>query len=57
MKVVTSLQKLTPTVAAIGVQDDREVVIVTQDDEVTLTEDEIEIFFQDTSPEEELGIH
>ena len=35
IKIVTSLLKLTPNVATIDVQDDLEVVIVTEDDEIT----------------------
>ena len=51
----TTVQKLTPTVTAIDVQDDEEVVIVAEDYEVTLTEDEIGNLFQDTSPNDKLG--
>ena len=40
MKAVTSLQNLTPTVTTIDVQNDQEVVAVTENDEETLTEDE-----------------
>ena len=46
MKAVTLTQKLSTTVAAIDVQDDEEVVIVTEDDQLTLTEDEIGNLFQ-----------
>ena len=52
---VTPVQKLAPTVATINVQDDKEVVIVTEDNEVTFTKDEIGNLFQCTSSEEELG--
>ena len=44
-----------PPISMIGAQDDEEVVIVTRDNEVTLTEDEVENLFQDASTEEELG--
>ena len=37
--------KMTPTVTAIDVQDDEEVVIVIEDNEVALTEDEIANLF------------
>ena len=55
IKTVTPVQKLTPTVIIIDVQDDEEVVRVTEDDEVSWTEDEIGNLFQGTSSEEELG--
>ena len=55
MKAVISAWKPTPTVATTDVLNYEEVVIVTEDDEVTLTEDEIGNPFQDTSSEEELG--
>ena len=54
MKVVLSVQKAALTVTYIDVQDD-EVVKVTEDDEVTLTGDEIGNFLQDAFSEEELG--
>ena len=47
--------KLSPPVTAIDFQDDKEVVIVTEDNEMALTEDEVRNVFQDTSFEEELG--
>ena len=49
IKKVTPVQKLTPTLATINVQDHKEVVIVTEDDDIILTEDEIGNLFQDTS--------
>ena len=48
------LQELTPTVTTTNVQDD-EVDIVTEYNEVTLTEDENVNLFQDTSSEEEMS--
>ena len=41
IKTVTSLQKLTCTIATTSVWDDEEVVIMTKDDKVSLTQDEI----------------
>ena len=38
---MTSIQNLIPMIAAIDVQDDEEIVIMANDDEATLTEDEI----------------
>ena len=46
MKTVTSTQKQMLTVATIYVQRDEEVVIRTEDDKVTLTDDKIGIFFK-----------
>ena len=51
IKRVTPAQKPTPIVATTVIQDDVEVVIPTEDDEITLTGDEIGNVFQDTSPE------
>ena len=53
MMAVESIQKLTPTVAITYVQDDKEVVLVTEGKKVALTKDEIENLFQDTSSKEE----
>ena len=55
IKAATSIQKPTPTIIAIDVQDDKEVAIVVEDNEVALLEDEIGSLFQDTSSEDELG--
>ena len=52
MKAVTSIQKQTPTLNTIDVQDNEKAVIVTEDDEVTLTVNGIGNLFQDTSSEE-----
>ena len=41
--------------ANIDVQDNEEVVTVTEDDDVILTDDEIGNLFQDTSSEEEMS--
>ena len=46
---------MAPTTAAIDVQDDKQVIIVAEDNEVAFTEDEIADLFQDTSSEYELG--
>ena len=51
IKTVTPVQKLTPTVATTDVQD-YDVVIMTEDNEVTLMEDEIGNLFQDTYSQE-----
>ena len=55
VKPAILVQKLTPAVTTIDVQDDKEVAIVVDDNEVDLTEDEIWNIFQDTSSEAELG--
>ena len=55
VKTVTPVQKLTPTVNAIDVQHVEEVGIVAEDNEVPLTEDEIENLFQEASSEDDLG--
>ena len=52
--MLISLPKLTPTITAIDIQDDEEVLIVVDNDEVALQKDEIGNMFQDTSPEDEL---
>ena len=49
LKTMTPVRKLTSTVATIDVQDDEEVVTVTLDDKLTLTDNEIGNLFQDTS--------
>ena len=54
-KTVISIAKLTLTVATTDVQDDEEVFVVTEDNKVTLTENEIQNLFQDISSEEQLG--
>ena len=41
--------------ATIDVQDDEEIIRITNENEVSLTENEIGNLFQDTSSEEELG--
>ena len=41
VKTVTTVWKLTPTITAIDVQDDKEAFIVAEDDEMALTRDEI----------------
>ena len=46
---------MTFTVATLNVQDEEELVRVTEHNEVTLTEDEIGNYFQDTSSKEEFG--
>ena len=55
MDAVTSTQKPTPTMATIDDQNNEEVVTVTEDNEVILTEDKIGNLFKDTSSEEELS--
>ena len=54
-KLVALIQKLILTVPTTDVQGDKEVVIITNDNEVTLTEDEIGNLFQDSFSEEDLG--
>ena len=51
---LTPVEKPMPNVTTINVLDDEEVVIVTEDDGVTLIEDEFGNLFQDTF-EDELG--
>ena len=51
---ITSVQKPTPVVANINIQDNECVVVSTDKNEAPLTEDEILNLFQDTSSEEEL---
>ena len=54
-KTVKSIQKLTPTVLTVDVKHDGKIAVVTNDDEVILTEDDIGNVFQDTSSGEKLG--
>ena len=54
MKTVTSIQKPTPLVATINAQDKDEIPISADDDEVTLTENDIRNHFQDTSTGEDI---
>ena len=49
------IQKQAPATTVIDVQNAAEVVIVMEDNKITLTEDEIVDLFQDTSSENELG--
>ena len=49
------LQNLTLPIVAADVQDDKYVAILTEDDEIALTEDEIWNLFQDTSSKDEFG--
>ena len=55
VKTVTPVQKSTPIVATTDVQNGEEVIIVTEDDEVTLTKDYSGNLFQDTYCENELS--
>ena len=54
-KMIILIWKLIPTITVVDVQYDEEVVMEAEDNEVTLTEDEIGNPFQDTSSENELG--
>ena len=48
--MLISVRQLTPTVALIDAQNDKEVFVVTDDNVLALTEDEIGNLFQDNSP-------